>query len=163
MFCTAYDQFAIQAFKTNAVAYLLKPFSNEDLVDALEKARRVSRTQLDRIAAAKEPYAKISLKVGNGVQLVSLSDISHFYSEDKYVFANISGQAPIFVDKSLKQLECEYPTGFIRCHRNSLVSRQHIEKIFRNELGQAYIELIDSGECIAISRRHYAEVKKCLI
>ncbi len=161
VFCTAYDQFAIQAFKTNAVAYLLKPFSSDDLVDALEKASRVSRTQLDSITATKEPYAKISLKVGNGAQLVGLSDISHFYSEDKYVFANIRGQAPVFVDKSLKQLECEYPIGFIRCHRNSLVNKQHIEKIFRNESGQAYIQLIDSGECIAVSRRHYAEVKKC--
>ncbi len=161
IFCTAYDQFAIQAFKTNAIAYLLKPFSESELVDALAKATKVSRTQLEKITSQQD--SKISLKVGGGIQVVNIDDVSYFHSEDKCVFANLPDKEPIFVDKSLKQLEDEYTGLFIRTHRNSLVNTQHIARVFRDDSGHAFIELIGSKQTVAISRRHFSEVKKWLI
>ena len=166
IFCTAFDQYALDAFGTNAVGYLLKPVKAEQLLQVLEKAQKLNKLQ--RGAAQQQVAPKnetqrthISAKTRRGVELIPLDDVRYFLADHKYVTVyHRAGEH--LLDETLKELEEEFGARFVRVHRNSLVSVKHIEALERNAQGQYQVRLADTELRPVISRRHVSDLKELL-
>lgn len=166
IFCTAFDQYALDAFGTNAVGYLLKPVKAEQLLQVLEKANKLNKIQ--RVAAQKTTAPKaenqrthIAAKTRRGVELIALDDVRYFLADQKYVTVfHRTGEH--LLDETLKELEEEFGARFVRVHRNSLVAVKHIEALERNAQGQYQIRLANIDLRPVISRRHVSDVKELL-
>jgi two-component system, LytTR family, response regulator AlgR len=162
IFCTAYDQYALQALERHAVAYLLKPVRGEELARALDAASKVNRLQL---AALREPDSarrEVSSQGHRGLQTMAIDEVRCFIAGDKYVTACGCGSELVLQD-TLKELEQEFPDVFVRVHRNALVSVGHIVKLRREGSGAWQVELQGADQQPVISRRHLAEVKQRLL
>lgn len=164
IFCTAYDQYALDAFGTNAVGYLLKPVKAEQLLQVLEKAQKLNKIQ--RLAVQQAPRSgqqrtQITAKTRRGVELIPLEDIYFFLADQKYVTVYHRGGEHL-LDETLKELEEEFAEHFVRVHRNSLVAIKHIAALERMPQGQYQIRLTGSEERPIISRRHVSGVKELL-
>ena len=171
IFCTAFDQYALDAFGTNAVGYLLKPVKAEQLLQVLEKAKKLNKIQrgaAQRIAAQKNslPAAEnqrthITAKTRRGVELIPLEEVRYFLADHKYVTVyHRNGEH--LLDETLKELEEEFGARFVRVHRNSLVAVKHIEALERNAQGQYQVRLADTELRPVISRRHVSDLKELL-
>lgn len=166
IFCTAFDQYALDAFGTNAVGYLLKPVKAEQLLQVLEKAQKLNKIQ--KVAAQKTTNLKvepqrthITAKTRRGVELIPLDDVRYFLADQKYVTVyHRTGEH--LLDETLKELEEEFGARFVRVHRNSLVSVKHIEALERNAQGQYQVRLADTELRPVISRRHVSDLKELL-
>jgi two-component system, LytTR family, response regulator AlgR len=166
IFCTAYDEYALEAFSTLAVGYLLKPLQKDALRNALEKARRlnkVQRLELPETETAHREAARkhIAAKTRRGVELILIDDISSFVADQKYVTVRHKGMETL-IDDTLKDLEDEFAGRFIRIHRNCLVAIHLIEKLERISGGQYELQLKDTNYRPVVSRRHVAGVKELL-
>lgn len=160
VFCTAYDEYAIDAFRTNAIAYLLKPFDVEELQAVLLKAKRVSRLQLGQLRDSQTLEKALTIHHLGVLKNVPISEIVYFYSNDKNVFAVFKDGLEVLVDQTLIQLEKELEEDVIRIHRGYLVNRREISILFRHE-NQSKIELESLDRSLVVSRRHLAQVKQC--
>lgn len=165
IFCTAFDQYALDAFGTSAVGYLLKPIKAEQLQDALTKAQKLNKVQLARVqpstAEGKATRTHISAKTRRGIELIPLDDVRYFVADHKYVTV-FHRNGEHLLDETLKELEEEFAPRFIRIHRNALVSVKHIEAIERATQGQHQVRLADTDQRPIISRRHVSSVKELL-
>lgn len=173
IFCTAYDEHALEALRHQAVAYLLKPVRESELERALTSAGRVNRVQLASLAAlAGSQHAGTGSLAGQRDQLVSQSyrgfetmpvaDVRCLLAEQKYVTAcGPAGQ--LLIPDTLKELEREFGERFVRVHRNALVARAHIVRLQREEDGTWYVVLDGVEQRPAVSRRHLSEVKQRLL
>jgi len=165
IFCTAFDQYALDAFGTEAVGYLLKPVKAEQLLEVLTKAQRVNRVQRAYLQDAQQPTTNlrnhISAKTRRGVELIPLDDVRYFIADNKYVTVyHLKGEH--LLDETLKELEEEFGSRFLRIHRNALVSIKHIEALERSPQGQHQLRLADTDVRPAVSRRHASELKNLL-
>jgi two-component system, LytTR family, response regulator AlgR len=160
VFCTAYEEHAIEAFKVQAVGYLLKPVRRDDLGLVLASATRTNRAQL--VALAQEEGSQrthISARTRKGIELVPVDEVRYFQADQKYVTMRHPG-GELLIDETLQELETEFGNRFIRVHRNALVSTKHIEGLERNEEGQYQIRLRDVPGGIDISRRHVSSIRR---
>lgn len=162
VFCTAYDNHALDAFGAGALGYLLKPVKAEQLQQILEKSQKLNRVQKAVIKEKKiQQRLHISAKTHKGLQLIALEDIRCFIADQKYVTA-YHKQGEHLLDETLKELQDEFPDKLIRIHRNALVSHTHIEALERDAQGQFYLRLADIGFKPLVSRRHVSDVKEFL-
>ena len=161
VFCTAYDQFAIEAFKSNATAYLLKPIQADDVAKAIAKATNVSRLQINHLLEDKQGIPSLAVHHKGALQNIELSEFSYFCSIEKNVFAVLIAGEKILVDKTLKYLEAEYPQYLLRVHRSTLINRQYAKRLVRDPDGSMLLTLQHGDTLLAVSRRHLSEVKKC--
>lgn len=165
IFCTAYDQYALEAFNTLAVGYLLKPLQKELLQAALDKARRLNKMQRSTMppAAVESPSERkhIAAKTRRGVELVPIDDIISFVADQKYVTVRHRGGETL-IDDTLKDLEEEFAKRFVRVHRNALVAVPLIEKLERLSSGQYELQLKNTDYRPSVSRRHVSAVKELL-
>lgn len=164
IFCTAYNEYAIEAFETLAVGYLLKPLQSEQLATALEKASRVNKVQkaaLERKPEDENRRNKIAAKTRRGVELVAVNDVFCFIADQKYVTV-VHANGETLIDDTLKDLEKEFAGLFVRVHRNALVSISEIEKLERMASGQYELQLKNSDYRPIVSRRHVASVRDLL-
>ena len=162
IFCTAYDEYALEAFDTLAVGYLLKPLRQDQLELALSKASRVNKVQKAKL---KDPdpnqRQNIAAKTRRGVELVPIQDIFCFMADQKYVTIMHTG-GDTLIDDTLKELEDEFSDTFVRVHRNALVSIKNIEKLERLASGQYELKLKGSDFRPVVSRRHVSSVRELL-
>ena len=161
IFCTAYGEYGVDAFEAAAVGYLLKPVRKEQLEAALKKANRPNRLQLRQLEEARLGSSPVkthlSTRSHRGIELLDVDRITHFYSEDKYVFAHHDG-AEIILEKSLSALEDELGEQFFRIHRNALVAVKKIEALERS--GTSFcVRLTGTDNKPQVSRRHLKELK----
>lgn len=166
IFCTAYNDYAIEAFEANAVGYLLKPVNRDKLAQALAKAQKLNRVQLSALAT-DEPVVErrhLTVKTARGVELVAIDEARCFMADHKYVTIvyHRDGQVQeLLTDDSLKELEREWGDQLVRLHRNALVVRHHLKGIERCEQGyRATVNDLEEGP--VISRRHLPELRKLL-
>jgi len=164
VFTTAYDEYALQAFESQAVGYLLKPVRRERLEQALKHASRLSSPQLRGLGTPTEPLAArqhVAVRVRDELKLIPVKDIRYFRAEQKYVTVR-HGRGEDLIDESLKQLEEEFARDFVRAHRNLLVAIAHVEALERlGDEGYA-LRLRGEAEPLAVSRRQLAELRKRL-
>ena len=162
VFCTAYDEYALEALRHQAVAYLLKPIRETELSRALSVAGRVNRVQL--AALRGEPVDArhcVSSQTHRGIETMSVDAVRCFVAEQKYVTAYGPDQELLLPD-TLKDLEAEFSEQFVRIHRNALVALQHIERLSKSGDGWR-VELQGVAIRPLVSRRHLAEVRARLL
>lgn len=159
IFCTAYDDYAVQAFEASAVGYLLKPVSRDKLQQAVQKAQRLNQAQLAALQAPVEGDASshLSVRSHQGVELIAVADIRYFFADQKYVSVLYRGGEAL-LDQSLKQLEQRFGEQFVRVHRNALVAVAAIQGLQRCDQGFR-IKLADIDQGPLISRRHLPEIR----
>lgn len=160
IFTTAYDQYAVDAFETEAVGYLLKPVRKEKLAHALRHAARLSPTRLARVAqsAGLEPRREqICARLGDQLRLIPVGDIYYFLADQKYITVRHKGGENL-IDESLKSLAEEFSSDFVRIHRNALVAERQISAVERTEDGQYVVRIRGCGTVLQVSRRHAAEL-----
>jgi two-component system response regulator AlgR len=169
IFCTAYDQYALEALQHQAVAYLLKPVRELELSRALANAGRVNRVQLASLRQdgsasgdSGQSRSQVSSQTHRGLETLTVADIRYFLAEQKYVTA-CSPTAQLLIPDTLKDLEQEFDQQFLRVHRNALVALEHIVRLQRNDSGTWQVVLDGVDECPAVSRRHLAQVKQRLL
>ena len=164
IFTTAYDDYAIPAFETHAVDYLLKPIRKDRLGKALAAAKRLTRVQLqelERNASDNEQRQHISARLGGELRLIPIGDIRYLQAEHKYVTVRYS-QGTVLIEESLKSLEEEFPTEFLRVHRNALVALRYIASLEKERGGGHHVKLRDVAETLEVSRRHLPNVRKVM-
>jgi len=160
VFCTAYEEHAIQAFDLQAVGYLLKPVRRENLFEALGRAARVNKAQLAAINAVDDTRrSHISARTHKGIELIAIDDVRFFQADQKYVTVRHGG-GEVIVDEPLRELEDEFEDLFVRVHRGALVGRLHIDGLVKESDGQVSVRIRDIEETIIISRRHLPGVRK---
>ena len=172
IFCTAYDQYALEALQHQAVAYLLKPVREVELARALTGAGRVNRVQLASLTALESVPGDVAARPGQrahlasqshrGLETMPVADIRCLLAEQKYVTA-CSPSAQLLIPDTLKELEKEFGERFVRVHRNALVARVHITRLQRDEDGTWSVVLDGVEHRPVVSRRHLAHVKQRLV
>ena len=115
IFTTAYDQYAIKAFKNNGIDYLLKPIASEDLSEALQKLKKLTKPTInvDVLAAlasqlnteSKSYKERFMVKVGQHIKSISCADVKAFYSLDKATYILTKDNRNYIIDHTLDQLE----------------------------------------------------------
>ncbi len=161
IFTTAYDEYAISAFDTNAVGYLLKPIRKEKLAEALGRAGRLTRPQMQKLAANPQEQPKrshIAARHREGLRLIPVEEVIYFFAEQKYTTVkHVKGED--LIEDSLRSLEEEFGTTFVRIHRNALVSVRYLEGIDRNPEGQYFVRLRGCEAPLQVSRRMASELR----
>lgn len=163
IFTTAFAEHALTAFESQAVAYLLKPIREEKLREALQRARRPSRAQLevatDQFTEPKRTHIVASTRTG--LVRVPARDILYFLADQKYVTVfHLHGQ--VLIEESLRQLEVDFEPWFLRVHRKALVATRYIARLERNDSGQHELYLLHTDEPLPVSRRRLSDVRRMI-
>jgi two-component system response regulator AlgR len=157
IFCTAYDEHALDAFKVNAEAYLLKPIQKTDLFTALVQCQAINRAQKLALTA-QDDIPSVVVQNGREKERVPLSDVYFFRAEQKYVsMFFIKGER--VCDESLKSLEERFPQQLLRIHRNALVPKSRVQRLTRDSKGGYWLHLVDVAEPLSVSRRFGRDIK----
>jgi two-component system response regulator AlgR len=162
IFTTAFDEYALQAFDSDALAYLLKPIRAEKLRAALAKAARLTRSQLQLMtAAARVPAHRLHIGVRgrDELKLIPIEDVFYFQADQKYTTVKHQHGEDLIED-SLKTLEEEFSADFVRIHRNALVNTRYLERIARDADGQHFVYLRGLPDALAVSRRMAGDLKE---
>ncbi len=144
IFTTAYDQFAIKAFKYSAIDYLLKPIDIEELKAAVNKISSEANYQLeDKIESlfsqyygTKSQLNSIALPINSGYEMTPYDNIIRCESESNYTTIFLTDHRKITLSKTLKEVESslnKFP--FYRIHQSHLINVNHIKKMFKTEGG----------------------------
>jgi len=159
IFCTAYDEHALEAFKVQALDYLLKPVKREELKRALERAKAVvDKTDSDAAVGGRQ---YISARSHKGWELILVSEIRYFQADQKYVTVR-HGEGEVIIDQPLKELEQEFGDSFARIHRNTLIALKYIEGLEDYEGGRYLVRLAGISEKPLVSRRHVAGLRQLI-
>jgi DNA-binding LytR/AlgR family response regulator len=141
IFTTAYDEYALKAFKVNSVDYILKPVDKDELSNALQKFREIRRNvsseklMLDNIhqavaMLAKKYKTRFVIKVGEHLKTIETSTILYFYSQEKTTFCCTTDNRKLILDYTLEELEEMLdPNLFYRINRKYLVGAASISDI----------------------------------
>lgn len=165
IFCTAYDDYAVQAFDANAVGYLLKPVNQTKLADALAKAQKLNRVQLNSLAGQNaEQRSHISARSLRGVTLIAITDVRYCVADQKYVtvyYVQDGQLAEVLIDEPLRDLESSFADQLVRVHRSALVSVAHLQGLEKTALGFR-VKLAGVAEGPLVSRRHLAALRSLM-
>ncbi len=156
VFCTAYQDQALNAFEVEAVDYLVKPVRAERLETALEKARRFLGQDT---AGAPDHFLRST--VGGKVVLTPIGQVICLLAEDKYTTV-VHERGETVIDDSLTVLEQRFPNLFVRVHRNALVSLRHLRGVERTAEGQTHALLSGTDRQPEVSRRNVSALRKLL-
>ena len=166
---TAYNQYAIQAFKANAIDYLLKPVDPDDLIQAVEKVKKRYgsdfatqniETVIDKfIRNNKERQKKIPLPLNQKIILVKPEDILYCKSDGSYTTVFMSNGEKYLVSKSMKYVEDLLSNDFIRIHKSYIVNIFEIKEFIKQGNGEI---ILTNGKIIPISRTHRKQVMEAL-
>lgn len=159
IFLTAYNEFALKAFRFSAFDYFLKPLDEIELSQSLSrleaKKKDISKDdRLDFLMDIIQPFAqkpkKIALPTMEGFEFVELNQIIRFASDSNYVKVILDDQKPLLVCKTLKEIEetLKY-SNFIRVHNSHLINADYVQKYIKNAGGSL---LTKDGFEVPISR-----------
>jgi two-component system response regulator LytT len=163
IFATAYDQYAIQAFKVNSIDYLLKPVNKEDLAESLKKFNRLMAPSniagfdysmlAQMLGVKKNDYLKrMVIRFGDVIKAIEVKDVAYFYTDEKIVFATLKEGKTYPVDFTLDQLEKKMdPERFYRINRKFLISFESIEKMISYSKSRVKITLHPVSDLEVIS------------
>lgn len=167
IFVTASDEFALRAFKFAAIDYVLKPYSNEELAQAVAKAKEQIKPNKERLSILKDTLSapeqkpdKISLHTLDKIIIVSLDDIVRCESDSNNTIFYLQDGQKIFVTKTLKYFSDMLSSyQFLRVHQSHLVNLQCISAFIKTDGG--YL-LLKNGENIPVSVRKKSEIIEIL-
>jgi DNA-binding LytR/AlgR family response regulator len=175
IFTTAYDEYALKAFKVNSIDYILKPVDKEELSAALTKFKNMKRTApdtkllLDNIGQAvqmltKRYKSRFMIKVGEHLKTIETANLLYFYSQDKATFCYTVDNRSLILDYTLEQLEeMTDPTIFFRVNRKYLVSAAAISDIISYTNSRLKLKLKGStDDDIIVARERVQDFKEWL-
>ena len=167
IFVTAYDEYAMKAFDAHAVDYLLKPFSQERFLKAVERARQRlgERTPAAELAQAARPAgtfaARLVVKDGSRVHIIPVEKLDSVEAQDDYV-ALRSEKKTYLKQQTISSLEQELdPEKFVRIHRSHIVNIERIARIEPYTRDSRVVVLAD-GTQIRVSRAGMARLRTLL-
>ena len=140
VFVTAYDQYALEAFKVNSIDYLLKPVKKDDLLRAMEKYKLLTALSSNQVqallkqinpnAASKEQQKRIIIRYGDTIKMVEVSEVAYFYTEDKINFLCTKDNLRYPIDQNLDELETIIDGAvFFRINRQFIINISAIDKM----------------------------------
>jgi two-component system response regulator AlgR len=164
VFCTAYDQHALDAFKSHAEGYLLKPIMQQELQQVLDQLTKLTQAQMSNLKQKEDmdnqtQRHQIAAKTYRGVELVPVENIYYFLADQKYVTVRHKNGS-VLIDETLKDLELEFGERFIRIHRNALVSVHYLEGLEVINSGQYQVRCRELDERLSVSRRHLPNLRE---
>src|SRR5258706_7040996 len=165
VFTTAYDEYALRAFEVHAVDYLLKPFSEERLAEALTRARarlgRRERGPGPEVAAQARPTSGAATRVlvrdGSRVHVIPVEKIEYVQAQDDYVCFRSEGK-DYLKDQTLGQVEAFLdPARFGRIRRSYIMSLDRLARVELDE-PENNLAVLTSGQCFPVSLAGYARL-----
>jgi DNA-binding LytR/AlgR family response regulator len=173
IFTTAYDEYALQAFKLNSIDYLLKPIDDEELEVAVKKYRALKPTpqklaldfeDIKRLLVnpiEREYKKRFTVRVGQHLKIINADEVESFYSENKGTYAATSDGRNYLLDTTLENLETELdPKIFFRVSRKFYVNVNHIKDIISYTNSRLQIKLNRfSEQDIIVSRERVRDFK----
>jgi DNA-binding LytR/AlgR family response regulator len=171
IFTTAYDEYALNAFKVNGIDYLLKPIELEELQKAFKKVehlnikyQQISIDHLLKLIKPSEYRSRFLISYRDGFKSIMVGDISYFYSEFKATKAMLLNGKVESLPQSLEELEQQLnPKLFFRVNRQFIVHIDSIKNLHNHFNGKLKIELkINSGVEVIVSRSKAALLKEWL-
>lgn len=173
IFTTAYDEYALKAFKLNSIDYLLKPIDEDELEAAVNQFKKQQPKQaevqvnLDDIRKLlinpidRKFKKRLSIKVGQHIKIIPVDDIECFYSENKATYIHTSEKRNYLLDNSLEKLEEQLnPDQFFRVNRTFIVHINAIKDIisYTNSRLKLVLETYNDQEII-VSRERVKDFK----
>lgn len=172
IFCTAYDQFAIKAFEMHAVDYLLKPFSEQRLLEALSHAAdRIQskspegkiryQTLVNTPLPEMQPLQRIVARTGSRLTVIPTDSIQYLQAQDDYVLV-VSDQGSFLKENTMKYYEEHLPSdSFLRIHRSYMVNIRRIKSV--SQYGkETWKILLTSGAEIPASATGYRKLRELI-
>ncbi len=144
IFITAYEQYAVRAFKFSALDYILKPVDPDDLKEAVKRAEQILQHDLRiRLAALENnllqgniPHKKLVLKTAENVFIIEIPKISFCESDGSYTIIHLEDGKQILVSKNLKEYDDMLnDQGFYRIHKSYLINLSFVERFEKGEGG----------------------------
>ena len=173
IFSTAYDEYALQAFETNSIDYIVKPVKAERVQKSLEKldslkSNRDKQEMLRLIdsyisQASRREITSMPVKVGDRMLFVQIDDIVYFSAEEKYVNIYTKDGKIYLSDLTLKILQDKLSDKFLRIHRSLLVNISRIREINKHYGSRFILKMDDSGQSKLMTGRNYCGQVKLLM
>jgi two-component system LytT family response regulator len=154
IFITAYNHYALKAFRFNAMDYLVKPVDTDDLVEAVIKATKNARPDTTQLSQAQkqlrgERATKIAIPGQQGITFIDLNDIVYSEASNNYSKLIMVGGNRFLISKTLKDVqEVLEDEHFLRVHRQYIINLNHVKLFNRNES----VLTMDNGDHIPVAR-----------
>ena len=176
VFITAYDEFAIEAFESEAIDYLLKPVADDRLAKTIKRlqkqltaSKQPSRDltpTLERLLLKLENPKEagylnwIKARIGDEVRLVAVEDVCYFKAEDKYTLVK-TRSSEYLIKISIRQLIAELdPDRFWRIHRSTIINLNWVAGVHRAFGGRLLLKLKDLSETLPVSKTYAHRFKQ---
>lgn len=139
VFTTAYDAFAVRAFEENSLDYLLKPIEKERFDMTVSRLKKMSEEKknnfdgqklvefMERLQPKREIHS-LTVKSGDKILFISMSEITHFFAEERYVILNTMESKQHLTAHTIQTLEERLPQNFVRVSRSSIINVDHIRE-----------------------------------
>jgi two-component system, LytTR family, response regulator len=170
VFITAYEHYAIKAFRFSALDFLLKPVGPDELEKVIEKIRSVLEKDndyshidllLENIRKKADNFKRIALSNSDGIHLLDITDIMRCESDDNYTKFFIKNRKPILISKTLKEYE-ELLTehDFVRIHQSHLINLAYVKSYVKKENG--VVVMTDDSQ-LPISQRKKDQLQEIIL
>jgi two-component system LytT family response regulator len=177
VFTSAYDQYAIRAFEAHALDYLLKPFDQERLHQAIERVRADLSKTVDRdithrildllsrvrteASSAAEPDDRLVIRANGRIIFLSLEEIDWVEAAANYVRLNVGKESYLFRETIGRTSERLNPNHFIRIHRSTIVNVRKIKELIPVNSGE-YIVVLKTGKELSCSRGYRPALQRVI-
>jgi two-component system LytT family response regulator len=176
IFTTAFDEYALEAFETTAVDYLLKPVEKARLRKALDKLRRLRNLEgpaglvqrLDEVLRvleskkARNCITHVPTRIGDRILVLPVADAAYFYAAEKYTFL-VSGEREYILDRTLADLVAVLdPARFVRIHRSTIVNVENVKEIVGLLGGRYLCRLKQPPKELQVSRSMVPNLRRIL-
>ena len=173
IFCTAFDEFALKAFETNSIDYIVKPVKAVRIQKSIEKLDTLKlnsdKEGLLRIIdnylgqTPKKEITSIPVKLGDRMLFIRIEDILYFSAEDKYVTIHNKEAKTYLCNLPLKSLEDKLEAKFLRIHRSLLVNVSRIREIDKHFGSRFILKMDDAGQTkLTSGRNYYDQIKEIM-
>jgi two-component system LytT family response regulator len=170
IFTTAYEQYAIKAFETFSIDYLLKPIREERLEQSITKFKNFGKLdsgidlaglqQIIQQLKAPQKATALPIKTGDRIHLLRFENICYLESQDKYIFIFTTDGQKHLTDQSLALLEEKLPPQFFRVQKSYIINKEKIKEMHKHFNGRYLFIMDDRNSTRIISGRTYNEAIK---
>jgi two-component system, LytTR family, response regulator len=170
IFTTAYEQYAIKAFETFSIDYLLKPIKEERLEQSILKLKQFGKVNstidvpglqeiINQLKAPQKATA-LPIKTGDRIILIRFENISYLEAQDKYVFVFTTDGQKHLTDQTLSILEEKLPPRFYRIQKSYIINKEKIREMHKHFNGRFLFVMDDkSGTRLTSGRTYYEQIK----
>ena len=159
IFTTAHPEFAHKAFEVNAADYLVKPFDDERLTRAMERARRLLAAPVKYAAAPARHRERYAVRVRGEIVLVNVADVEWVSAEGNYARLHAGEKSYLIRDSMQRLEETLEPTLFARVHRSAIVNLTRVKKLVLERDG-SYEIVLESGATVPVGATYRSRVEQ---